>query len=163
MALSRREKLRNWLIREFSKISTDNGYRTTTQPVMGYIPWNHAVQGWPTICVRVGDERLEWLDDPRTRNETLCEVLVRGYFADEQAGVDENIYAADTAGEPLLHDMKRVFADIVTDMLNDTSNPWVLSNSSDPVFGAPIPFSVNHGYVEIRFSVRFRAQTSSFE
>lgn len=163
MALSRREKLRNWLIREFSVISEDNGYRTTPHPVLGYIPWNHAVRGWPTICVRVGDEELEWIDDPRAYYDTICEVLIRGYFSDELSGVDENIYAADSAGEPLLHDMKRIFAEIVTKNLAESTNTWVISNSSTPKARAPTPFSVNQGYVELQFRVRMRVQDSTFE
>jgi len=163
MALSRREKLKNLLVLKFSEISTDNGYRTTPLPVIGYIPAGHAVQGWPQICVVVGGGVLTWLDDPRTLSTMRFSVLVRGYFNDETSGIDENIFAGDTAGEPLLHDMLKVFHSIASEYLEASDAPWNIMGEDGLTIGPITPYAANMGYVDIQFNVLMRRVSSTFE
>jgi len=161
MADSRRELLRNQLVSLFQVISEDNGYRTTPNVTDTFLML-HEVVNFPTVCVMVGDERFWWEDDARTLFTTHVRCTIRGYFQTTITGTDEYTYAAETAGEPLLHDMKQIFAGFLKLNINSAAENWVVTDDDPIIFRGPWGTQTLRGYVEIEFSARMKRQTSTF-
>ena len=165
MAASRRELLRDQLARLFGEISVDNGYRTDPFPVRKTMLPQDQITNHPTICVGLGPEWLSFPEGDMPRANlltTYINVEVRGYYADEMEGVDEDIWAAETAGEPLLHDLKKCWAALLTTNINSSTEGWIVSNVRNPEFIGPTPTAKNRGYVSLRFIVKFIRQSSTF-
>ena len=165
MATSRRELLRDQLVRAFGQISTDNGYRTDPLPVVKTLLLPGQAVEFPTICVSIGDEYLSFPEGDMPRANlltTYVNVEVRGYFGGDTTGVGEDLYAAENYGEPLLHDMKQVFAGFLTTNINHSTEGWLVSNVRDPKFFGPRPAARNSGMVSIQFVVKFIRQSATF-
>jgi hypothetical protein len=165
MASARRELLRDQLVSLFGAISVDNGYRTDPFPVQKTMLHQDQIVNHPTICVGLGPEYLDFGQGDMPRANLLTsyiQVEVRGYYADEMEGVDEDIWAAETAGEPLLHDLKQCWAALLTTNIVTSPDAWIVSNVKNPEFIGPVPLAKNRGMVSIRFVVKFLRQSSTF-
>ena len=165
MAASRRELLRDQLVSLFGAISVKNGYRTDPFPVLKTMLHQDQIVNHPTICIGMGPEELRFPEGDMPRANLLTSYInveVRGYYADEMEGMDEDIWAAETAGEPLLHDMKVCWAGLLTTNITSSTEGWIVSNVKNPEFVGPVALAKNRGMVSLRFVVKFLRQSSTF-
>lgn len=157
---SKREALRDQLVLEFSRIQSENGFRTDPYEVLNTLPVNaEAVKSFPTIVVLVGDEEWETQDQPRTILNSFVRCQVIGYFSELQGSGGPDVFASESAGEPLLDDMKRVFSRLLLKNVNVSGSRWIVQSSPRPRFTGPSYYHENRGVVSISFTAKLMFQS----
>ena len=151
MADSQRETLRNLLVAEFSKIKVADGYRTTPELVLSYKPF--AIENYPCIVVEVVDEEINFIDTNRNVANSDVRIRIFGHYREETQGDKIPAYPAETVGELLLHDIKKIVRTLMIRDVGPTSSPRYKFNQPIRVLG-PDYSAVNVGWV----MVEFRAQ-----
>jgi hypothetical protein len=152
---SKRELLRNQLVQEFSAVQEENGYRTTPYEVRNILPVDaNDIKSHPILCVLVGEEEWEFNDTNRTVLSSFIKCQVWGYYADVQGSGGLNVYAAESAGEPLIDDMKRVLSRLLLKNVNTTGFRWLVSLNPRPRITGPMYYQANRGAVILTFTVK---------
>lgn len=157
---ARREILRNQLYQELSKISTANGYNTDPAEISIYRIPPADLNRFPLIYIQMGDEVPVSADTNKIIWDTFIQVTIVGWFQELRQSTAVEKWAAETAGEPLLQDIKKVLANLAIDNAASTVNKWTL-NKFIRIQG-PVYDKINIGWVSVTVECRIWAQDTDF-
>ena len=155
--MSRRETVRDWIAVALDTIQTSGGYRT--DPII-HKHFTYPTAGEQThICVIMDNESWVARDDNMTDFDSEIKVVVLGRFnAAVSFSGKEPVSGAESDGEALLQDMKKVVYGLMLAEINSSSNRrYIMGAKGVQCFG-PTYYPGNQGEVRIEFFVKIYSQ-----
>ncbi len=155
--MNRRETVRDWLYTNLCMITTGNGYRTSPTVHKHFVYPNQEEQ--THICLVFENEVWTAQDDNMTDFDSEIKVVVLGRFkgVTEFSGTEKKP-GAETEGEALLEDMKRlVYTLMLSEVNNSTNRRLILGKKGVQCFG-PTYYPGNAGEARLEFFVKIPAQ-----
>jgi hypothetical protein len=159
---SRVEMLWDTLAAEYEKIKVASGYRSNVVlPIADVVLDPSRVTDSPRISVIFGPESIPVLDSSKSIFNSTIGVMVVGYVKAATSSVDSNGVMAGAA-EALLHDMKRITADITKYYLTSATNKWQILKTPEMRATRFVIPQQNIGWVTLEYTVQLFAQDADF-
>jgi hypothetical protein len=159
---SRVEMLWDTLATEYAKIKVSGGFRSNlVLPVSDVVLDPARITDSPRLSVIFGPESLPVLDSTKSFFNSSISVMVIGYIKAATTSVDSNGVMSGAA-EALLHDMKRITADITKYYLSSATNKWQILKTPEMRATRFVVPQSNMGWVTLEYTVQIFSQDGDF-
>jgi hypothetical protein len=159
--ISRIEQLRDEIVSEFGDIKIVSGFRNDVKSVFILPMEIEKVTAFPALAVVIGKEEIEPKDQRWSVFDSFVRISVYGYVSTSTELPEEGAVAI--GAESLIHDIKRVIADIMTKRVNDAENRWVVNPHRSPIEVFRVyDSSLNKAVVVVRFEVEVLSEGGEF-